>query len=366
MRALKSLFTLAGIVLVLAGSSPSIAQQTTNSELDNRLARLEAENAALKKRVRIEALERENAALRRRLGAAGSSASRVSEPTANGDASGAWEKPTRPEMLAYARATPTIRTKEPLGWHPIELSDPWSGGYWGVSFGAAEANAKVEGGETYVASFPTNAPPFVNQGVSNVTTSTGSNNFGALIDLSGGFNTRLTPYIVAGVQVEGSLADVEFNSEGTRAYTYFNDFGPTGQTGIGDFRPHVHAQWMVSILGRAGILIDPFTLAYVIGGLTEARFDYSDITNNTFFEPGERFWALGWNVGGGVERKINPSWSVRAEYRYTHFSAVDVSNNFLFVGSFPDSQTNALQTRFSNNMHVARLGIAYLLPSVWP
>lgn len=115
---------------------------------------------------------------------------------------------------------------------------------------------------------------------------------------------------------------------------------------------------MVSGLARVGVLVDPSAFIYAIAGLTIAHFDYQNLTNNTFFQPGERFWALGANVGGGIERKIDQNWSVRAEYRFTQFRHADVSNNFLFATN-ESSQSNVIQTRFENQMHVGRLGFSY-------
>ena len=101
----------------------------------------------------------------------------------------------------------------------------------------------------------------------------------------------------------------------------------------------------------------------VLGGLTYAHFDYQNVTDNLFFQPADRFWAYGLNVGAGVERKIDRNWSVRAEYRYTHFQTKDVSNDFFWSSNFAgipaSSQANAIQTRFENQMHVGRLGFSY-------
>jgi opacity protein-like surface antigen len=112
-----------------------------------------------------------------------------------------------------------------------------------------------------------------------------------------------------------------------------------------------------SALARVGGLMDPSTLVYAIGGLTVAQFDYQNLTDNLFYQPGDRFWASGLSVGGGLERKIDQNWSVRAEYRYTHFRDVNVSNNFFWPSSSSGAvnltQANAIQTRFENQMHSA-------------
>jgi opacity protein-like surface antigen len=122
---------------------------------------------------------------------------------------------------------------------------------------------------------------------------------------------------------------------------------------------------MTSALMRAGVLLDPATLLYAIGGWTGGRFDYHDLTNNTSFEPNEFFWANGVSAGGGLERMIGANWALRAEYRYTQFRNVGVGNDFTFVDSQGARQTNAIRTSFENSMHVGRIGISYLVQPAW-
>ena len=75
------------------------------------------------------------------------------------------------------------------------------------------------------------------------------------------------------------------------------------------------------------------------------------------------FWANGLTVGGGLEKRLAPNWSTRFEYRYTHFMASDVNNDFQFSSNFPGTQANAIQSRFAEDMQMGRIGISYLLPS---
>jgi len=157
---------------------------------------------------------------------------------------------------------------------------------------------------------------------------------------------------------------LSFNSKGTKSYTYFDGNGLNGQTASGDFNPHVHARWMISVLARGGLLLNADTLGYVIGGWTGAMFDYVNVTENPFYQPDERFWANGVTVGGGVERKLGGSWSIKGEYRYTHFPEVTVANNFSWSSSGPNfvsNQTNVMRTRFENDLHSMRIGVSYLV-----
>src|SRR5262245_52256327 len=121
---------------------------------------------------------------------------------------------------------------------------------------------------------------------------------------------------------------------------------------------------MVSALARAGWLVDPRTLLYGLAGWTGAQFDYQNLTDNLFYQPGERFWANGVTVGVGAEKRLDASWALRGEYRYTHFAEATVNNGFVWSSAgvpLPVTQSNVIQSRFDNDMHSLRLGISYYL-----
>jgi hypothetical protein len=119
-RSWRHSLALAGLILLLGAPGRGIAEEATDAALENKLAKLEA---------RIEALERENAALRRK-------------PVPKAEPSAALGiKSTRPEVLAYAkasaprRAAPAVLSGVPV---PVQV---WSGIYAGASFGAAALKA---------------------------------------------------------------------------------------------------------------------------------------------------------------------------------------------------------------------------------
>ena len=68
--------------------------------------------------------------------------------------------------------------------------------------------------------------------------------------------------------------------------------------------------WFGSVRGRAGYAFDR-ALVYATGG-----FGYGQVTNNGFSET-----QTGWVVGAGVEYKITPVWSAKAEYQYFDLDA---------------------------------------------
>src|SRR5262249_43985462 len=139
------------------------------------------------------------------------------------------------------------------------------------------------------------------------------------------YNVAFGPNVIAGLQVEGSLAHASTAGDGTFTQTLaVTDVqtppgGPaatTRDTGVsrGAAPYAVQNRWMASALARLGCLIDARDLVYVIGGWTYGGFE----------GPIGPFYLNGPTVGAGLEHKVAPSWTVRAEYRYTHFGARDV------------------------------------------
>ena len=254
----------------------------------------------------------------------------------------------KPSPMMVAPATQPVALRE---------EDGWSGFYWGTSFGGAATRSSVKSSETYSSYFPTNPFPYMRTGTRSTDESDGDDN-GALLDLFVGVNQQVGKHFVAGLQAEGTIGEVGFDSEGSRGLTYFNDAGPTGQTATGPFRPHVQSRYMVSALARAGWLVDPGFLLYGLAGWTGASFEYQNVTDNPFFQPDNGFWANGVTFGGGAEHKLSPNWTLRAEYRFTRFEDKDVDNTFSWSSNFPATQTNTIATQFDNTMQVGRIGIS--------
>ncbi|MGO4713688.1 outer membrane protein [Bradyrhizobium sp. 2TAF24] len=275
-----------------------------------------------------------------------------------------------PQRAAIAAARPpsqlpldsyTSLKAKPLLGDPAD--DRWSGLYWGVSFGGGATRGAVRSQETYMSGSPLNTPPYNVMGSTLTSTSGPTTGYGALTDVFLGFNTRITPDLVVGLQAEGSMSDLNFSSSGLANYQYFNSAGLTGETASNDFRPNVHLRWMASMLARVGFLATPETLVYGIGGWTVGGFNYQNLINTTFYAPPDQFIANGPSVGAGLERKIDSNWSLRAEYRYTYFLPADVRSNFNFASSLPGVQSETVNGRFENSMHVGRIGVAYSMPA---
>ena len=263
--------------------------------LEARVAALEDQNARYKQEA--EQARAETRALRQRNSA---------EPISPAD------RQIRPALASQAYA---MAAKAPVVSRPASVPivlDPWSGPYWGASFGGALTQSRVASQDTFTATSSAIAPPSSIFGYSTVANTDRSRNSGATMDAFVGVNFNLAPHVLGGVQLEGILSELDFNSEGTRAYTYFDANGPTGQTAVGAFRPHVHSRWMVSALGRVGVLAEPTTLVYAIAGVTLAHFDYQNVADNPFYRTALGSGPSSRKCRGGIEHKIDQNWSVCA------------------------------------------------------
>ncbi len=152
-----------------------------------------------------------------------------------------------------------------------------------------------------------------------------------------GYNYRLGSNWIVGAQVEGTVANnfvqLDANqislSNRTTVTTPLGGVGATTTsqtvTTVG-FVDALAERWAVSALLRAGWLIDPRDLIYVIGGYTYGGFEWGTRT----------FGLNGATIGGGWEHQIAPAWTLRAEYRYTRFEDKD----FVRSTSSTINQTN--------------------------
>ena len=117
-----------------------------------------------------------------------------------------------------------------------------------------------------------------------------------------------------------------------------------------------------TVRGRLGYSIDR-TLFYFTGG-----FAYGGLHKSTNDFGGEFRYngtATGYVLGGGVEHKFAPAWSIKAEYQYINLGShdpVDVSGAGL--GSF---SSNTGVSPKDDDYHTIRIGVNYhILPGYGP
>jgi outer membrane immunogenic protein len=136
-------------------------------------------------------------------------------------------------------------------------------------------------------------------------------------DLSAGIDTELNQMFVV-----GAFADLDWSNIDTKGM--FHSDSTTVHVNAFD----INNAWTVG--GRAGVLVTPSTLAY--GLLGYSWFDFNNLSMVAVDRSGSRDGSnsgggfsgtlneptrSGITVGGGLEQKITPNVSLKAEYRFT-------------------------------------------------
>ncbi len=141
---------------------------------------------------------------------------------------------------------------------------------------------------------------------------------------------------------------------GVEADIQGGDMGATGS--FADIGGTAHTKSQVDMFGtiraRAGITADR-ALIYATGG-----FAYGNVDNQVAFNPGVTYSksgiATGYTVGGGLEYKLNPTWSVKGEYQYINLGKNDpVAPGGTAFSSWAGDVVN------DDAFHTVRLGLNY-------
>ena len=194
--------------------------------------------------------------------------------------------------------------------------------------------------------------------------------WGALGDVFLGYSAVLPNRLVLGLQGEGTLSRTNvrlagssastqiggfsstsnssssFNSGGNLSTSTSNGLSTTSSSGtlISNLTDQITSEWMVSALARAGYLIDPVDMIYLIGGYTYGRFSSPAQVGIGSFQ----FGMNGATIGGGWERRLSPAWTLRAEYRYTEFRGHD-DQIVAFTSTNPSTSTSASRFTSTSN-----------------
>ncbi len=119
--------------------------------------------------------------------------------------------------------------------------------------------------------------------------------------------------------------------------------------------------WFGTVRGRVGYAFDR-TLLYFTGGFAYGNVNSSINTSLLGVIPIARLnnndTQTGFTVGGGLEYRFNPAWSLKAEYQYIDLGSDHLNGN---IAAIVPINTNDLNTNF----HTIRIGINYRVGSVY-
>jgi opacity protein-like surface antigen len=184
----------------------------------------------------------------------------------------------------------------------------------------------------------------------------------ALAGVQAGYNWQAagSPWMI-GIEADVSALD----ADGTNTCLAYS-----GQFVSANCRARQHA--MGSIAGRLGRAFGPHgrSLAYIKGGAAFLDSDVSITTNaeDYLLQPSSEARGVrwGWTVGVGLEQRLSPAWSIKAEYDYARFGhrGITAPGGGVLATLFdPASLVNTagLPTRVSADAHLVKLGLNYHL-----
>ncbi len=164
-----------------------------------------------------------------------------------------------------------------------------------------------------------------------------------------------SPRLVLGVEADIQGAGISDSRNVEAAFVPFPIFGipVTNQTNV---------DWFGTVRGRLGYTFGN-ALLYVTGGLAYGNVDNQVKVSGlgSVFKRDET--EAGYAVGAGVEFKVSPAWSVKAEYQYIDFG----SQSLAPVGILAACGTLCGTKEIDTNINTVRVGLNYhILPGYEP
>ena len=249
----------------------------------------------------------------------------------------------------------------------------WTGFYVGANAGATWDNTWLSVVTTTAfINTPSLSPLGTTAGPAAAVASTGKFGVGTggfIGGVQAGYNYQMGRYVVG----------VETDIQGIGgADGFFTATQAAPRTGFpGDFMVATVAvserlNYLGTLRGRAGFLVQPGLLLYGTGGLAyggvQASTSISGMplpaTGTSSFAGSGGFGAttrVGWTVGGGGEWKLTPHWSVKAEYLYYDLGSISYGTTpmtaFLATGVLNFTNVSTSSGRVNGNL--ARVGVNY-------
>lgn len=133
---------------------------------------------------------------------------------------------------------------------------------------------------------------------------------------------------------------------------------------LGNFvNAHDKIDFFGTVRGRFGGLVTNDLLLYATGGLayahikTSGQFHYAAPVVDYFASGSDT--RVGWTVGGGLEFRVAPRWTIKAEYLYYDLGKSSITSDFGVPVTAP------FQSRFdfNNRGNIVRAGINYQFTS---
>lgn len=149
-----------------------------------------------------------------------------------------------------------------------------------------------------------------------------------------GYNRQFDRFVL-GLEADMQAADISDSTAG---------FGPGGYFGTAN----ADINWFSTVRGRLGYAAGP-ALLYATGGFAFADVDYSiDASPGGGVAMSNGEIKTGYTVGGGIEWKFSPQWSLKSEYLY-----VDLGDEKLSTAG------GGYTAETGTDFHTVRAGLNY-------
>jgi outer membrane immunogenic protein len=239
-----------------------------------------------------------------------------------------------------ATSAADLSRKAPAYTPPASVPATWTGYYFGVNAGGVWANTDIDWSLNPVGFGP--AGVLVEQAASGRLKTSGFTGGGQI-----GLNKQFDA-LVFGLEADLQYTDLS----GTRTG------GVIVPPGLFDsFTQSVESNWLGTLRGRLGVAFGSW-LPYATGGLAVARVSYTDFGVFPFLpstnSASSTETRVGWTLGGGVEWKFAPSWSIKAEYLYVDLGSTTYTSLNSVVGASASIIHNHHLTE-----NIARVGLNY-------
>jgi opacity protein-like surface antigen len=217
----------------------------------------------------------------------------------------------------------------------------WDGWYTGIALGYSEGDTNLQTRTQQGSYFQSSSVPEVNK------TGNGSvNAYGSSLGANLGFNLQQNSFIYG---FEVSLAGADIDAKKTKSGIY-PCCSPAG------FRTErsMSFDWLGTVKGRAGYLINDSLLMYGLAGIAFTDLKVKQLWQDDFnasAKSSSKDFSTGLLIGAGLEHKVLDNWSIKAEYSYINFESQGTRTTMV-------SETDPFKTKSDLRLHSLNFGIA--------
>jgi outer membrane immunogenic protein len=249
-------------------------------------------------------------------------------------------------LVTSSAVAADLAVKEPLP--PPCL---WCGLYIGGNAGWAWGRDAV----TTTSFFPT--PPFLAVDVAGVNTaaSPALTSNGLIGGAQIGYNWQIGRAVL-GLEADADFPSLKSSQAGTFPFPSTLPGGAIGPpTAFFTTSTSVSTDWLVTLRPRVGVTENNW-LFYVTGGVAAGRENFSQTINIVApFVLTDTFSTtqIGWTAGAGIEAKLNPNLSIKAEYLYIDLGTTPANAGLLV----PPAAASGVNSAMRLTTSIARVGL---------